>query len=86
VEQLGGKVHVTPKIHPEIVLVQIKYDWGYAKLKYQKEINDGLAIHLEENVKRALCPEETLTLKRTRKFARRSKGVQTHVLLSNPND
>jgi hypothetical protein len=73
VEQLGGMVRMTPKVHPEIAGVGIEYDWGYAKLKYRKEINDGLAQHLEANVRRALCPEETLTLKRTRKFARKAR-------------
>jgi hypothetical protein len=74
VEQLGGKVCMTPrKVYPEIAVVGIEYDWIYAKLKYWKEINNGLAAHLEEKVKRALCPEEMLTLKRTRKFARKAR-------------
>jgi hypothetical protein len=64
---------MTPKVHPEIAGAGIEYDWGYAKLKYWKEINDGVVAHLEVNVKRALCPEETLTLERTRKFARKAK-------------
>ncbi len=42
---------MTPKVHPEIAGVRIEYDWGYAKLKYRKEINDGIAVHLEKNVK-----------------------------------
>jgi hypothetical protein len=37
---------MTPKVHPEIAGVGIEYDWGYAKLKYRKEINDGIASHL----------------------------------------
>jgi hypothetical protein len=60
---------MTPKVHPEIAGVGIQYNWGYAKLKYRKEINDGIAAHLEENVKKALSPESTLTISRTRKFA-----------------
>jgi hypothetical protein len=73
VEELGGNCRMTPKVHPEIAGVGIEYDWGYAKLKYRKEINDGIASHLERNVKQALDPEETLTLKRTRKFARKAR-------------
>jgi hypothetical protein len=61
-----------PKVHPEIAGVGIEYDWGYAKLKYPKEINDGIAAHLEENVKKALSPESTLTISRTRKLARKA--------------
>jgi hypothetical protein len=68
--KLGGNCRMTPKVHPEIALVGIEYDWGYAKLKCWKEINDGIAVHLEENVKKALSPESTLTISRTRKFAR----------------
>ena len=62
-----------PMVYAEIAGVGIEYDWGYAKLKYRKEINDGLAVHLEENVKKALSPTETLTLNRTRKFARKAR-------------
>ncbi len=51
----------------------MQYDWGYAKLKYRKEINDGIAAHLEENVKKALSPELTVTISRTRKFARKAR-------------
>jgi hypothetical protein len=72
-EELGGNCRMTPKVHPEIAGVGIEYDWGYAKLKYRKEINDGLAAHLEKNVKKALSPEETLTIYRTRKFARKAR-------------
>jgi hypothetical protein len=50
---------------PEIAGVGIEYDWGYAKLKYRKEINDGIATHLEENVKKALSPESMLTVSPT---------------------
>jgi hypothetical protein len=64
---------MTPKVHPEIAGVGIEYDWGYAKLKFRKEINDGLAVHLEANVKKALSPTETLTINRTRKFARKAR-------------
>jgi hypothetical protein len=46
---------MTPKAHPEIAGVGIECSWGYVNLKYRKEINDGLAEHLEENVKRALA-------------------------------
>jgi hypothetical protein len=73
VDSLGGNCRMTPKVHPEIAGVGIEYDWGYAKLKFRKEINDGLALHLEENVKKALSPTETLTLNRTRKFARKAR-------------
>jgi hypothetical protein len=73
VEELGGNCHMTPKVHPEIAGVGIEYNWGYAKLKYRKEINDGIASHLEENVKKALSPESTLTISRTRKFARKAR-------------
>jgi hypothetical protein len=73
VEELGGNCRMTPKVHPEIAGVGIEYDWGYAKLKYRKEINDGIASHLEKNVKKALDPEETLTINRTRKFARKAR-------------
>jgi hypothetical protein len=38
---------MTPKVHPEIAGVGIEYDWGYAKLKYRKEINDGIASRTE---------------------------------------
>jgi hypothetical protein len=32
---------MTPKVHPEIAGVGIEYDWGYAKIKYdRKEMND----------------------------------------------
>jgi hypothetical protein len=51
VEELGGNCRMTPKVHPAIAGAGIKYDWGYAKLKYRKEINDGIAVHLEKNVK-----------------------------------
>jgi hypothetical protein len=50
VEELGGNFRMTPKVHPKIVGAGIEYDWGYAKLKYRREINDGLAMHLEKNV------------------------------------
>jgi hypothetical protein len=51
VEALGGNCRMTPKVHPEIAGVGIEYDWGYAKLKYRKEMNDGIASHLKQNVK-----------------------------------
>jgi hypothetical protein len=73
VEELRGNCRMTPKVHPEIAGVRIEYDWGYAKLKYWKEINDGIAAHLEENVKKVLSPESTLTISRTRKFARKAR-------------
>jgi hypothetical protein len=63
---------MTPKAYPGIAGVGIEYNWGYAKLKYRKEINNGIASHLEQNVKKALDPKETLTLKRTRKFAHKA--------------
>jgi hypothetical protein len=66
-----------PKVHPEIAGVGIEYDcWGYAKLKYRKEISDGIAAHLEKNVKKALSPELTLTISRTRKFARKARDYK----------
>jgi hypothetical protein len=72
VEELGGNCRMTPKLHPEIAGVRIEYGWGFAKLKYWKEIHDGIAAHLEENVKKVLSPESTLTISRTRKFARKA--------------
>jgi hypothetical protein len=73
VEELGGNCRMTPKVHPEIAGVGIKYNWSYAKLKYRKESNDGIAAHLEENVKKALSPESALTISRTGKFARKAR-------------
>jgi hypothetical protein len=64
---------MTPKVHPEIAGVRIEYNWGYAKLKYWKEINDGIAAHLDENVKKALSPESKLTISRAQKFARKAR-------------
>jgi hypothetical protein len=63
VEELGGNCCMTPKVHPEIAGVGIEY-W--------KEINNGLAVHLEKNVKKVLSPEETLTMNQTCKFARKA--------------
>ena len=67
---------MTPKCHPEIAGVRIKYDWGYAKLTYQKKINDGVAAHLEEHVKKTLSTEDVLTINRTRKFARKARDYK----------
>jgi hypothetical protein len=80
---LGGNCRMTTKVHPEIAGVGIEYGWGYAKLKYWKEINDGIAAHLEENVKKALSPELTVTISRTQKFARKAHGYKlTYFFLS----
>jgi hypothetical protein len=76
IEQHGGVCRMTPKCHPEIAGVGIEYDWGYAKLTYRKKINDGIAAHLEENVKKALSTEEVLTINRTRKFARKARDYK----------
>jgi hypothetical protein len=42
VEELGVYCRMTPRVHLEIAGVEIEYDWGYAKLKYWKEINNGI--------------------------------------------
>ena len=67
---------MTPKCHPEIAGCGIEYDWGYAKLTYRKKINDGVAAHLDENVKKALSTEDVLTINRTRKFARKARDYK----------
>jgi hypothetical protein len=73
VEELGVYCRMTPKVHLEIAGVEIEYDWGYAKLKYWKEINNGISAHLEKNVKKALSPESTLTISRTQTFTRKAR-------------
>jgi hypothetical protein len=75
VQELGGTCQMMPKVHPKVAGVGIEYDWGYAKLKlkYRKEINNGIAWHLEQNVRKALDPKETLTLKIRRKFTRKAR-------------
>jgi hypothetical protein len=72
----GGICRMTPKCHPEIAGVGIEYDWGYAKLTYRKRINDGVAAHLEANVKKALSTKDVLTINRTRKFARKARDYK----------
>jgi hypothetical protein len=75
-EEHRGKCRMTPKCHPEIAGVGIEYDWGYSKLTYRKRINDGVAAHLEGNVKKALCTKDVLTISRTRKFARKARDYK----------
>jgi hypothetical protein len=67
---------MTPKCHPEFAGIGIEYNWGYAKLTYQKKINNGITAHLEENVKKALSTEDVLTINRTRKFARKARDYK----------
>jgi hypothetical protein len=76
IEEHGGYCRMTPKCHPEIAGVGIEYDWGYSKLTYRKKINDGVAAHLGENVKKALCTKDVLTISRTRKFARKARDYK----------
>jgi hypothetical protein len=80
--KLGAFIRLTPKCHPEIAGRGIEYAWGYSKLRYRRDINDGVAAHIKENVKKALS-RELITVNRIRKFARKARDYKlTYAYLS----
>jgi hypothetical protein len=80
--KLGAFIRLTPKCHPEIAGRGIEYAWGYSKLRYRRDINDGVASHIKENVKKALS-RELITVNRIRKFARKARDYKlTYAYLS----
>lgn len=82
VESRGHILIMSPKCHPELAGVGIEYSWGKAKLEFRRKINDENPKKLEENMLKALSTEMILTLKRIRRFARRTRDYRrTYALL-----
>ena len=78
---LGVDLRLTPKCHPEISGIGIEYAWGYAKLRFRREFNDAIAMHLKENVLKSL-DRSVITINRVRKFARKAREYKlTYSLL-----
>ena len=78
---LGVDLRLTPKYHPEIAGIGIEYAWGYAKLRFRREFNDAIALHLKGNVLKSL-DRSVITIERARKFARKAREYKlTYSLL-----
>lgn len=79
-------IRLTPKCHPEIAGVGIEYAWGYSKMRFRNDFNDGQRKNLAANVERALSPD-TLTKERIRKFARKAREYKlTYAYLIEKNN
>ena len=78
---LGVDLRLTPKCHPEIAGIGIEYAWGYAKLRFRREFNDAIALHLKGNELKSL-DRSVITIERARKFARKAREYKlTYSLL-----
>ena len=73
VESRGHILLLSPKYHPEIAGVGIEFSWGMSKMKFRREINDEIPAHLHHNMVASMCPRTILTLRRVRRFARRTR-------------
>jgi len=81
-EQLGARVVMTPKAHPELAGQGIEYSWGYAKLTFRKNNTarsaKEKAQRLEANVLAATSTvgSHALNLERVRKFVRKARDYK----------
>jgi len=81
-KQLGVRVVMTPKAHPELAGQGIEYSWGYAKLCFRK-INTARSAKekaqlLEANVRAATSTvgAQALNIERVRKFVRKARDYK----------
>ena len=78
---LGVLLVLTPKCHPEIAGRGVEYGWGYGKLRFRRDFNDAVSLHLKQNVMRSL-DREVITINRMRKFARKAREYKlTYALI-----
>ncbi|CAM9872720.1 unnamed protein product, partial [Pylaiella littoralis] len=73
VKSRGHILLMSPKCHPEVAGVGIEYSWGFSKQKFRRKINDEVPKHLPDNIEKSLCTEKYLTIRRVRRFARRTR-------------
>ena len=73
VEKRGRILLMSSKFHPEVAGVGIEYSWGMPKLKFRRELDDEIPKHLHQNIVSSMCRETILTLRRVRRFARRTR-------------
>ena len=81
-EQIGVRVVMTPKAHPELAGQGIEYSWGYAKLCFRRmntaRTSKEKAQALEKNILVTTATEgvHTLNIERVRKFVRKARDYK----------
>ncbi|CAM9392075.1 unnamed protein product [Hapterophycus canaliculatus] len=73
IESRGHILLLSPKCHPEVAGVGIKYSWGFSKQRFRRTYNDEVPKHLHANIEKSMCREKHLTIGRVRRFARRTR-------------